>query len=215
MKTLAQILVITSLLTAASFSQIKRIEDRGKFLQGDIEVTSSSIMGISRTTGETTFSGITSEFSGENEFFWEIGLAIGVYVIDGLSVEPEFNINFIESETAFSIIGNVLYTFHIPRKTIYPFLKAGYGVSSLNSRSSYNYFGERSEGLFESLNGNVFCGGFGLKIIYSQTTVMRIELNYKYFTNEFSEQDFFNNETQTYKYATSALSIVFGFAILF
>ncbi|MDX1373129.1 MAG: hypothetical protein R3321_11695 [Nitrososphaeraceae archaeon] len=218
MKSIRTFIIFSLFLINTPFAQVKNIEQRSKFLQWDIQVTSSSYMGVGKTTMESTQEGIMYNLP-VSGFIWDIGLSIAVFIIDGLAIEPEFLFNFVNSsvsdDTELTIIGNLIYTFHLPRKNIYPYIKAGYGKSGLNSRSSYNYYGERSEGLFEGLNSDVWNAGLGINVVYSQTTAMRIELNYKNYSNEFTEEQFYSEEVANYKYSTSTLTVLFGFSLIF
>ncbi len=66
----------------------------------------------------------------EKGFYTHLGVSTGYYIINGLSIEPEFNINLFNWEISASLLANLCYTFYLPQKNIYPYLKLGYGLST-------------------------------------------------------------------------------------
>jgi len=206
---LSLIIIFVSSLSA----QVKNISERQYFRQYDWEVTSSISLGLSGTSIENTLPDYYGYGSGDEEFYSEISLSLGFFILDGFSFEPELEYNFFSEDATFSLIANVSYTINIPRKSIYPYFKVGYGKSGYTAYN-YGYSPDNSEGLFESLDANVINAGAGLKIIQSSTFAMRLELNYKYISY---------NQTVNTPYAdtydistkTSALSIKFGGSFLF
>jgi hypothetical protein len=174
---LSLIIILVSSLSA----QVKNISERQYFRQYDWAVTSSVALGLSQTTSESSSQNYYGNGSGDEQFYSEISLSLGFFILDGLSVEPELEYNFFSDDASFSIIANVSYTLHIPKKNIYPFFKVGYGKSGFTGYY-YGYYPENSEGLFESLDANVINASAGLKIIQSSSFAMILELNYKYIT---------------------------------
>ena len=171
------VIFITIFLTTSLNAQVKNISDRQKFQQFDWECATSLSIGLSSTSTESSVQNFYNNNSGNGKFYSEISLALGFFILDGLSIEPEIEYNFFEGDATLSIIGNISYTINIPRKKIYPFFKVGYGISSYTV-NRYNYYGG-SDGLFESLDAKVINAGAGLKIVQSSSFAMRIELNYK------------------------------------
>ncbi|HEX9253322.1 MAG TPA: hypothetical protein VF870_13835 [Ignavibacteriaceae bacterium] len=205
---LALMLILVSSLTA----QVRNISERQYFRQSDWEVASSFAIGLSKTTYESTSQNYYAGGSSDEQFYSEISLAIGFFILEGLSIEPELDYNFFQDDATFSMIANISYTLHIPKKSIYPFFKVGYGKSGFRGYS-YSPYPDNSEGLFGSLNANLINASAGLKIIQSSSFAMILELNYKYITfNQTVSTDYaepYNVDTKT-----SALSIKIGGSFL-
>lgn len=205
---------IIILLTTSLTAQVKNISGRQKFQQFDWECAVAFSIGLSSTSFESSEQNYYGNGNGDSEFYSEISLALGFFILDGLSIEPEIEYNFFSDDATLSIIANVAYTFNIPRKKIYPFIKVGYGISGFTVYRYYYYGG--TNGLFESLDAKVINAGAGLKIVQSSSFAMRIELNYKnisYTQSQVDPYDLSNDyEIST---NTSALSIKIGGSFLF
>ena len=217
MKKTFYIAAIVIYLSASTNAQVMIIPERRNYNQFDWEVTNSFSLGMSKTSidrGSSNEAGYYYNDPGENTFYSESALAIGFFIFDGLSVEPEIDFNFLTDEASVSIIGNLCYTLSIPRKNIYPYFKIGYGISGFES-NNYYYYDSDTGGLFESLESGVLSSSIGLKIVNSSTNAFRLELNYKRFNNSVSFFDTFYQSTQQYDISTDAISIVFGYSFLF
>lgn len=201
-------------LTTSLTAQVKNITDRQKFQQFDWECDVAFSIGLSSTSFEKSEQNYYGNGNGDSKFYAEISLALGFFILDGLSIEPELEYNFFPDDATLSLIANVAYTFNIPRKKIYPFIKIGYGISGFTVYRYYYY--ERSNGLFESLDAKVINTGAGLKIVQSSSFAMRIELNYKNISYSQSQDDSYDL-SYDYKISTntSVLSIKVGGSFLF
>ena len=205
---LALIVILISSLSA----QVRNISERQYFNQFDWEVASSVAIGLSQTTYESTPQNYYGGGNGDEQFYSEISISIGFFILEGLSIEPELEYNFFQDDASFSMIANISYTLHIPKKSIYPFFKVGYGKSGFTGYY-YGYYPENSEGLFESLDANVINTSAGLKIIQSSSFAMILELNYKYITfNQTVSTDYI--EPYEVDTKTSSLSIKIGGSFL-
>ena len=205
---LALIVILISSLSA----QVRNISERQYFNQFDWEVASSVAIGLSQTTYESTPQNYYGGGSGDEQFYSEISISIGFFILEGLSIEPELEYNFFQDDASFSMIANISYTLHIPKKSIYPFFKVGYGKSGFTGYY-YGYYPENSEGLFESLDANVINTSAGLKIIQSSSFAMILELNCKYITfNQTVSTDYI--EPYEVDTKTSSLSIKIGGSFL-
>ncbi|MEJ2196827.1 MAG: hypothetical protein P8X73_18485 [Ignavibacteriaceae bacterium] len=211
MKKIIMTFIIIFITTSLS-AQVINITDRQKFKQFDWECNTSLSIGLSSKSSESSSQYYYSNNSGNGEFYSEISLALGFYILDGLSIEPEIEYNFFEGDATLSLIGNVAYTLNLPGKKIYPFFKIGYGISGY-SAYGYNYY-ERSSGLFESLNAKVINAGIGLKIVQSSLFAMRIELNYKNIRYAHSQEVLYDGSYDI-STNTSALSIKIGGSFIF
>lgn len=205
---------IIILLTTSLTAQVKNISDRQKFQQFDWECAVAFSIGLSSTSFESSEQNYYGNGNGDSEFYSEISLALGFFILDGLSIEPEIEYNFFSDDATLSIIANVAYTFNIPRKKIYPFIKVGYGISGFTVYRYYYYGG--TNGLFESLDAKVINAGAGLKIVQSSSFAMRIELNYKNISYTQSQDDPYDlSNDYEISTNTSALSIKIGGSFLF
>ena len=198
---------------------MREIERRTYFIQGDFEINFSTSIGVGFLTMSNTIIDNYStdpnsyEYS-SRPFVFIISGSFGVCVIDGLSAESEFDMNFIgDSDISTSIILNASYHFNLPRKRTFPFIKLGYGWSNYFPGSSYNYQNNAKGSSFDT---RVFNAGAGLKIIYSSDTVMKMELNYKRYTSSYSSSyvDPYYNQSSTTDTDIDALTFSIGFSIL-
>ena len=208
-----QTIFLTLIFISFSYSQIREIESRSYYKQGDFEVNFSTNLGVGFPTFDFSNSTEFNPYnygSGNNYFVFLITGAIGICIIDGLAVEPEFDINLItDSELSTSIIGNLVYNFNIPRKNIYPFLKLGYGVS--NYKTDYYYYNAFSD---NSLDTGILNAGAGLKLVYSSGMAMKLEINYKRFSYSNPYNDYNGQILYTIDAAVDILSFSLGYSIL-
>jgi hypothetical protein len=208
------------------FPQVREIESRSYFKQGDVEFNFSTNIGVGFSTSndfqttqnispyDSSYFEYSSKYS-DRPFNLLFTASIGYCIIDGLSIEPELDINLItDAETSISLIGNLTYNFNIPRKTTFPFIKLGYGLS--NYYSDYYYYGYQNESSGNSLDTRVFNAGAGLKFLYSSGMALKLEINFKNYN--YSKSSSYTNEysESTYKVDNdmNVISLSLGFSIL-
>ena len=198
MKRIILILSIFLIITS-SYAQVDEKSERKFYKQGNWEFGFAlNIGGSSEKTKETsTYNSYTYDYT-EKGFYTHLSVSTGYYIINGLSIEPEFNINLYSWEISASLLGNLCYTFYLPQKNIYPYLKLGYGLSTEPGSSS----------LFESLDIKTINAGVGIKLINSSGMAFRVEINYRNLTGSYTDYYY------TYDTTTSAISISFGASIL-
>jgi hypothetical protein len=204
MKRVIFILAIFLIITSG-YAQVREKSERKFYKQGDWEFGFSlNIGGSSEQTKQTsTYSDGSSQYSytydyTEKGFYTHLGVSTGYYIINGFSIEPEFDLNLYNWEISVSLLGNLCYTFYLPQKNIYPYLKLGYGLSTEPGSSN----------LFEFLDINTINAGVGIKLIYSSGMAFRMEINYRNLTG--SNIGYYSN----YDTITSVISISFGASIL-
>ena len=136
MKRIFFILTIFLIITSG-FAQVDEKSERKFYKQGDWEFGFAlNIGGSNEQTKQTsTYSDGSSQYSytydyTEKGFYTHLGVSTGYYIINGLSIEPEFDINLYNWEISASLLANLCYTFYLPQKNIYPYLKLGYGLST-------------------------------------------------------------------------------------
>ena len=204
---LATLLIITS-----GFAQVNEKSRRQFFKQGDWEIGFSSNIGSSsvQTMGPHSWTlANTPHYSDyyedtENWIYLNLGVSTGFYIVNGLSIEPELDLNSYAEGFSVSILGNLCYTFYLPQKNLYPYIKLGYGLSNDP---------ENKDGLFESLNYKTINAGAGVKFMYFSELAIRMEINYR---NLNGSNTFYPDTPDSYKTETtsSIVSVLIGISIL-
>lgn len=221
-----KIIFIAIFLVINSFSQIREVKPFSSFKKGDFEANFSTNLGAAFSKRNVTATNqyfnyydstyTTSRNNSENSsrvFLMLFTASIGYYFIDGLSFEPELDINLItDDEISISILANLTYNFSTSNSKTYPYVKVGYGIS--NYVTNYNYYGGSTD---NSLDTHLFNAALGIKLASTSGSVMRLELNYKYYTNSssYSYSDQYNQTTIESESGIDALSIAIGYSILF
>jgi len=204
----------TLLIIASGYAQVNEKSERQFYKQGDWEFGfSANIGGSSEQTKGASISYHSNDSSQyyypydytENDIYIHLGISTGFYIINGLSIEPEFTINSYSEGFSVSMLGNLCYTFYLPQKNIYPYFKLGYGLSSEPTNSG---------DLFESLNFKTINAGGGIKLMYSPGMAFKMEINYRNLTgsNTYSYSDQFYSSTSETN--TSIISVSIGISIL-
>jgi hypothetical protein len=172
MKRINFILAILLIITSGN-AQVNEKSERKFYKQGDWELGFSSNIGsINIQTMQPWFNGLTYgsyEYS-KKGIYLTLGVYTGFYIINGLSIEPELNLNLTSEGFSVSMLGNLCYTFYLPQKYIYPYLKLGYGVS--NDPDNNN-------GLFEYLEFKTINAGAGVKLMYFPGMAFKLEIIYR------------------------------------
>jgi hypothetical protein len=201
MKRLNFILAVLLIITSGS-AQVNEKSERKFYKQSDWEFNISSSIGRgSKQTKETYY---YSYDRTEKGTFCNLGISTGFFIIDGLSIEPEFDLNLNSEGLSVSLLGNMCYTFYLPLKDIYPYLKLGYGMS--NDPDNQN-------GLFEYLKFKTINAGGGLKFIYFQGMAFKLEINYR---NLSGSNTFYSYQSESYKSEStiSVFSVSIGLSLL-
>jgi hypothetical protein len=207
------------------FPQVREIESRSYFKQGDVEFNFSTNLGVGFSSSnifqtiqnfypyDSSYYEYSSQQS-DREFNLLFTASFGYCIVDGLTIEPELDINLVtDNETSISLIGNLTYNFNIPRKNTYPFIKLGYGLSNYYSDSHYGYSNESGG---NSLDTRVFNAGAGLKFLYSSGMALKLEINFKNYnystTSSYTDQ-YYQNTSQL-DGDMNVISLSIGFSIL-
>lgn len=204
--------------------QVREIESRSYFKQGDVEFNFSTNIGVGFSTSNVfqTTRNFSPYDSSYNEYSYNYSnrpfnllftASIGYCIIDGLTIEPELDINLItDAEISISLLGNLSYTFHIPKKNTYPFIKLGYGLSNYYSD---HYYGYSNESGGSSLDTRVFNAGAGLKFLYTSGMALKLEINFKnynYSTSSSYANEYYQNTTKI-DGDMNVISLSIGFSI--
>jgi len=202
MKKINFILAVLLIITSGS-AQVDLKSERKFYKQSDWEFNISSNIGrSSKQTKETYY---YSYDRTEKGTFCNLGISTGFYIIDGLSIEPEFDLNLNSEGLSVSLLGNMCYSFYLPQKDIYPYLKLGYGVSNDP---------ENQNGLFEYLKFKTINAGAGVKLMYSSAMAFRVEINYRTLSGSYTSYPDTPNSYTT-ESTTSIISVLIGISILF
>jgi opacity protein-like surface antigen len=138
---------------------------------------------------ELSFSGTggwassSSTYGGETQTsdangYLTLAIRPGYYVIQGFSIEPEILWTAIEgTEPAFSLAGNLSYTFDVPGSKIHPFILAGAGIG--NSVPLFRTALFRSTDEMDVVLLNV---GAGAKFFVSNDVAIRFEYRYQHYS---------------------------------
>ena len=144
--------------------------------------------------------------SDESYKYLQLGVIPAYYIYKGLAIEPELNIFTIEKmKPTYLVIGNLSYTFAIENSNIFPFIRAGYGLSN-GIQFPVNEGVTRLSNKFDI--GILNLGG-GIKILMSKSFLFRAELNYRMFNQT---DDTYPGFKVTNKFTSVAM--LFGFSVL-
>ncbi len=139
-----------------------------QFKQGNFEFGFGGTGGWEKVSSETVYSLELKYVS--------LSLISGYYVIDGLSIEPEIGMTFMEKiKPAFSFIGNVSYTFLLPETPMGVFARMGYGVTN-SSNTPGDIIYSRAWG---NNDANIFNLGAGAKFLIDPKVYIRSEILYR------------------------------------
>ncbi len=200
MKRIIRVLAIFLIITSG-YAQVNEKPERQFYRQGDWEFRYSSNIGsISIQTIDLTYYNYE-----ENGIYLNIGIATGFYIINGLSIEPELDINLCSEGLSLSVLGNLCYTFYIPQKNIYPYIKLGYGVSNDP---------KNTDELFAKLDFKTINSSAGVKFMYFQGMAFITEINYR---NLSGSNIFYPGTPDSYttESKSSIISVLVGISILF
>ena len=199
MKRIIFILIIFVIITCG-YAQVNKKPEHQFYKQGNWEFGFSSNIGsMSIQTKEPG----SYEYT-ENGIYLNLGVSTGFYIINGLSIEPEVNINSCSEGFSLSILGNLCYTFYIPQRNIYPYAKLGYGLSNDP---------KNSDDLFKNIDFKTINAGAGVKLMYFPGMTFKTEVNYRTLSGSNT-----SNPGTPYSYTmestTSIISVLLGISIL-
>ena len=201
MKILSFILAVLIIITSGS-AQVNLKSERKFYKQSDWEFNIATSIGGGSKQTEGTYYNVYD--SNEKGTFSSLGISTGFYIIDGLSIEPEFDLNLNSEGLSVSLLGNLCYTFYLPQNNIYPYVKIGYGLSNDS---------ENKDGLFESLNYKTINAGAGVKFMYYSGMAFKLEINYRSLNGS---NTFYPDQPESYttETTTSIISVSLGISIL-
>ena len=199
MKRIIRVLAIFLIITSG-YAQVNEKPERQYYRQGDWEFRYSSNIGsISIQTIDPTYYNHK-----ENGIYVNVGVSTGFYIINGLSIEPELDINLCSEGLSLSVLGHLCYTFYIPQKNIYPYVKLGYGVSNDP---------KNTDELFAKLDFKTINASAGVKFMYFRGMAFITEINYR---NLSGSNTFYEGTPDSYttESKSSIISVLVGISIL-
>jgi hypothetical protein len=171
---------------------------------GSWELSLSSTLGTASQSTETEYGGRTTTHDGESQGYLSLALRPGFFVVNGLSIEPEFFWTAVEKvPPTFSMSGNVSYTFLIKESPVSPFLLAGYGVG--NGIPLFQRLFLRSS---DEMDITVLNLGAGVKVFLSEAIAFRAEYRYQRFAEETSYP-----AGPTYRRTSDYHNLLLGFSV--
>jgi Outer membrane protein beta-barrel domain len=199
----------TFLIITSGYAQVDEKSERKFYKQSDWEFGFSSNIGsstVKTVQPEGWNNGLpygSYEYT-ENWLYLNLGVSTGFYLFNGLSIEPELDINSYAETISVSILGNLCYTFYLPQKKIFPYVKLGYGLSN---------YPENSVDIFNNIDFKTINVGAGVKLMYYSGMTFRVELNYR---NLNGSNTFYPDQPDSYtiETTTSVISISLGVSIL-
>ncbi len=186
-----------SLITSISYAQA----NPGK-VELSVSATGSLFSMETKIEGEADKS--------DDEKFVVLALRAGIFINEGLQIEPEFLWTASEgSEPIFSIAGNIVYNMYLQNSNVTPFVLGGYGIG--NSVPLFNVALRKTTNGFDVTHFNA---GGGLKVFVSKRAAIRIEYRYQKFSYE-EEYDYYGNEKRTVEYSVGMHKLLLGVSIFF
>ncbi|HEY6951388.1 MAG TPA: outer membrane beta-barrel protein [Bacteroidota bacterium] len=193
--------VIISLVLAVGIAD-------AQFQKGTTELTLSGNLGSStnKTSGGNSY---YSYDHSETVNYAVLDLAVGFFLADGFSLEPEVALFAAEQqEPAQYLLANISYTMPNPSAKVAPFIRAGYGVSNSMKIPGLGIMGRMSD----KLDVGVLNLGAGIKYLVASDVALRVEVNYR--KHSYSHSDSFSGFTSSYEYSFATTGLLFGFSVL-
>ncbi len=197
--------ILFVLLTIAAIQSVQAQTENTLFAKASWELNFTGSLGSIESSEEMTSAYYQNGSFSESRKYFELGIIPAYYLIDGLAFEPEVNILTVESiKPSFLLIGNISYTFNVKSSYLFPFLRAGYGVTNSFQIPVTGDLSRASE----KMDIGVINLGAGLKTLLSENILLRTELNYRKYS--------YSQDEMYYKYtlSLSSVALVFGVSVL-
>jgi len=154
--------------------------------------------------------------------YFTLNFSLGYYLVNGLSVEPQYGIlAYEEGPPAHSLQLGLSYTGRIARSNLALFLRGGFGIAN---SPSYPIFGNALLSAREKWDVHILTVGAGLKYLVSDAALLKVELNYRqekypdtyvvysYTYNNYNYFPYY--EYHTIDLTNSFMGILIGFSVL-
>jgi hypothetical protein len=195
-------LMIVVLLSVATCSQ-----SDAQFRQGNVELSFSASLGSRSSKSSSPYYS-----SSESYDFMYLGVSPGIYLVRGLSFEPEIGVMALQKHfPAWYLLGNLSYTLDIQGTGVAPFARGGFGVSNAILPFPGTLIAPR---ISDKLRVHTVNIGAGAKTHIAGPLYFRSEFNYKryHWTERYPNPDPGYPFTRAFDYAD--LALFFGFSVL-
>ena len=189
---------------------IRTVICNAQFEQGNVEI---SIMG---TGGYMKESYSTYSYNNESIGYVLINTSIGYYLVDGLSIEPQFGLLAIEKVSpSQSLLLSLSFSTRLPDSDIALFLKGGYGFSNSVSSPMLAYTPINRRDKWDT---QITSLGGGLKFILKEYIALKFEFNYReesfpYKMTRYSYSPY-GSYTESVEYSMSSYAILVGVSFI-
>lgn len=162
MRTLIAVVAISSLMAPGAMAQER---DLG------VELSFSGTGGWMSTSSSSS----SYSYSSDAQGYLTLVARTGVFVYEGLSLEPEIALTAMEgTEPALVLAGNLSYTFFPPDANVCPFVLVGVGIGNAIPMGP-NPIGRMSNALDVFMIG----AGAGMKVFLTESAALRFEYRYQ------------------------------------
>jgi hypothetical protein len=195
MRTLVAAVALVAVICSSSIAQ---------FRKGDVELSMNASLG-SRSM-KVSSRGYNDS---ESYKFMYLGVCSGIFVTQGLSIEPE--IAFMAMENQFPtwyFLGNVSYTYAVEGAKAAPFIRAGIGVANGIPVLPGTMAVFRTS---DKLDVQVLNAGGGVKYQVAGAAYLRAEANYKHYS---WSRALYSGSSTSSDYSYGDFGILVGLSVL-
>ena len=195
MRTLVAVVVVAAVISSSSIAQ---------FSKGDVELSMNASLG----SRSMKVSGRGYEDS-ESYNLMYLGVSPGIFVTQGVSIEPEIAFMAIEKQSpAWYFLGNVSYTYAGEGAKVAPFVRAGIGVANGIPVLPGTMAVFRTS---DKLDVQVLNVGGGVKYQVAGAAYLRAEANYKHYS---WSRALYSGSNSSSDYSYGDFGILVGFSVL-
>jgi hypothetical protein len=195
MRTLVAAIALVAVICSSSIAQFKR---------GDVELSMNASLG----SRSMKISGHGYEDK-ESYNFMYLGVSPGMFVTQGLSIEPEIAFMAIEKQLpTWYFLGNVSYTYAGEGAKMAPFVRAGIGVANGIPVLPGTMAVFRTS---DKLDVQVLNVGAGVKYQVAGAAHLRAEANYKHYS---WSRVLYSGSSTSSDYSYGDFGILVGFSVL-
>lgn len=175
--------------------------------KGAWELSMSGNFGSVSTKTESESSFGRQEFKSEAQGYLSLIARPGIYLTDGLVLEPEILWTALEgTEPSLRLSGNLAYNFNFPKSRVTPFVLIGYGTGNAIPFFQQLLFRSSNE-----LDISLLNLGAGVKFFFSERAALRTEYRFQRYRQE---ETFGSGAFQvTQKQINNFHNFFFGFSV--
>ncbi len=179
-----------------------------QFQKGTTELTLDGSAGSYSATSTSNSYGYSYNSSVTRNYAI-LDLAVGYFVADGLSLEPEIGWYALEKmEPSIHLVANLSYTLPNPTTRFAPFIRAGYGVANMMEFPGVGMLGRVSD----KMDVSVLNIGGGVKYLVASSIALRAEINYR--KHSLSNSSSYGGVSMSFDQSFSTTGLLLGFSVL-